>query len=61
MAVDRFDPPRLGLKVIAILGAALATAAAVGTVDLSSSHFDPSLLDGIKHKVKQQNLTGCCA
>ena len=43
------------------MGAALATAAAVGTVDLSSSHFDPSLLDGIKHKVKQLNLVGCCA
>ena len=33
---------------------------AVETVDLSNNRFDPSLLDGIKHKVKL-NLAGCRA
>ena len=35
-------------------------AAGVETVDLSYNRFDPSLLDGIKDKVKL-NLTGCRA
>ena len=34
--------------------------AGVETVDLSNNRFDPSLLDGIKHKVKL-NLAGCRA
>ena len=34
--------------------------AGVGTVDLSNNRFDPSLLDGIKHKVKL-DVTGCRA
>ena len=34
--------------------------AGVGTVDLSNNRFDPSLLDGIKHRVKL-DLTGCRA
>ena len=34
--------------------------AAVETVDLSHNRFDPSLLDGIKHKVKL-NLAECRA
>ena len=49
----------LGPKHISIVASILATAG-VGTVDLSNNHFDPSLLDGIKHKVKL-DVTGCRA
>ena len=49
----------LGPKSIPIVAATLATAG-VETVDLSYNRFDPSLLDGIKDKVKL-NLTQCRA
>ena len=47
----------IGPKAITALSSILATAG-VETVDLSNNRFDPSLLDGIKHKVKL-NLAGC--
>ena len=50
----------LGPKHVAIVASTLSTAAGVETVDLSNNRFDPSLLDGIKHKVKL-NLAGCRA
>ena len=45
-----------GVKIVA----AILDTAGVETVDLSNNRFDPSLLDGIKHKVKL-NLAGCRA
>ena len=42
------------------ISALTSTLAGVETMDLSNNRFDPSLLDGIKHKVKL-NLVGCRA
>ena len=42
------------------ISALASTLAGVETVDLSNNRFDPSLLDGIKHKVKL-DLAGCRA
>ena len=47
----------LGPEPISALAATLATAGVVA-VDLRNNRFDPSLLDGIKHKIKL-NLDGC--
>ena len=49
----------LGPKAITVLSSTWATAG-VQAVDLSNNRFDPSLLDGIKHKVKL-DVTGCRA
>jgi hypothetical protein len=49
----------LGPTPVSMLASTLSKAG-VETVDLSNNRFDPSLLDGIKHKVKL-NLAGCRA
>ena len=58
MKVVNYELSPDSISALASTLAWLATAEAVGTVDLSNNRFDPSLLDGIKHRVKL-DLTGC--
>jgi Ran GTPase-activating protein (RanGAP) involved in mRNA processing and transport len=60
-AIKSLKAAKCGLNPEAITKlASTLTTAGVETVDLSNNRFDPSLLDGIKHKVKL-NLAGCRA